>query len=126
MKNTLFIAFLMLTTFSFSQEKNKFEKFKTGTFTYQSGKTTIVVKRTESKQFEYFDGGKIVMNVEWTSDSTFVLTAKKIGGKPGCLSKGDWIKVKIVKVNGNKYTAKYYSEFCGFGETVFTKIEEEL
>ena len=126
MKNFISLIFILVATMSFSQDENPYEKFKTGTFTYTSGKQTIVIKRTSKKQIEYFDGGKIVMNVEWTSDSTFTLIAKKIGGKPGCLSKGDWIKVKIVKVEGETYTAKFYSEFCGNGTTVFTKVEEEL
>jgi len=66
------------------------------------------------------------MNVEWTSDSTFILTVKSLGGEKGCLSKGDWIKVKIIKAEGETYTAKFYSEFCGNGETVFTRVDKKL
>ncbi len=126
MKNILSMIFILFSLFLFGQEENPYEKFKTGTFTYQAGKQTVVIKRTKNKHIEIVDGAKLVMDIEWTSDSTYVLTAKKIGGKPGCLSKGDWIKVKIVKIEGEAYTAKFYSEFCGNGTSVFTKVEEEL
>ncbi len=126
MKNIIALLFILATSFSFSQEENLYEKFKIGTFTYKAGKKTIVIKRTKKKHVEFVDGVKVAtMTVEWTSDSTFVLTAKKID-EPGCMSKGDWIKVKIVKIDGETYTAKYYSENCGNGTTVFTKVEEEI
>ncbi len=125
MKNIIALLFILAATFSFSQDENPYEKFKTGTFTYQAGKTTVVIKRTKKKHIEIVDGVKMVMDIEWTSDSTYVLTARKISS-PGCLSKGEWIKVKIVKIEGETYTAKFYSENCGNGSTVFTKVEDEL
>jgi hypothetical protein len=121
------LSFLVISLLDvFGQNNDCLKNHRTGKYTYKSRGKTVEVIRTEKEQTEIYNNGKskLILSVEWTSGSTYVLTFKKgINAPPGCLTEGDWIKVTIVKCYGKQYAAKYTSNKCGEGENVFEKIE---
>ncbi len=126
-KHMLLLLFVCAGVISFAQESNKYEKFKTGTFTYAgdaySG-TKIV--RTKSKQTEIINNGqaKVIMKIKWINDSTYVLTLVKAVNAPGCLKKGDTITTVITSSTGNQYTFRSETANCGGAEATIVKVED--
>jgi len=59
MKNILLFLFLVISSFTFSQDDNPYEKFKTGTFTYQAGKQTVLIKRTKKNTLKVLKEGEL-------------------------------------------------------------------
>ncbi|SMC81345.1 hypothetical protein [Moheibacter sediminis] len=121
--------FLLITLCCFgigqSQESNIYSKFKTGKFSYEGNSGKVEIIRTEKKNIEIFNNGKskLINEIKWINDSTYILTHKKSINASGCLDKGDWVKSTIIKVDGNSYTIKAISNKCGEGQTVIHKTE---
>lgn len=108
------------------QDNACLSKMRTGTFTYLVGVTTITVKRTKSKQVESFNNGKskvIVNKIRWSSDNEYTARFVKAINAPGCLEKGELMKVAITGCELNKYTVRISSDRCGEAETIVTKID---
>lgn len=97
-------------------------KMKTGKFEYRSSGTLVTIKRTKKKHIESYGSLKAKLTINWTSDSTYVLKTYK-DDVNGCLKLGDPIYVTITTCKDDKYTAKYHTENCGKGESVFTKTK---
>ncbi len=111
---------------SVAQKVDCLKNHRTGKYTYQSRGQMVEIVRTENEQTEIFNDGKskLILSVEWLNNSTYLLTLKQaVNSSKGCLSVGDWIKVTIVKCYGKQYSAKYESNKCGAGESVFVKVE---
>src|SRR5690606_18000766 len=111
-----------------AQEQSCLESFHTGSFRYESESNTIYVERTKTKHVETFNNGssKIIMRVNWLTDSTYTLTLQKLVNAPGCLIKADVIMSRITKCSDNSYLCAYETEGCGrvTGETRFFRIIE--
>lgn len=118
---------ILFAGISYSQEKEeegKYDRFRTGKFTYTGENKGAIIIRTKNKQTEIYPDGKskIVMKIKWTSDSTYVLTFIK-SDIDGCLEKGDWIKVELINEDGDRFTGRCSSEKCGGGIIPFVKLE---
>lgn len=122
MKKFVLLLFCAINVISISQTKNCLDNIKTGTFYYDSHGKKVIVKRTKRKQIEYYNNGnsKIVNRIEWVSDTEYILTFVKEKNSPGCLKKGDRMKITILECNENTYKAKIESKNCGNGEVVIT------
>ena len=124
------IALLSYSVFVFGnlsgQDSGCLEKFRTGTFQYETGGgEKVIIYRTKRKQTEVFNNGKskLILKIKWLNDSTYLLIQKKAVNAPGCLKKGDIIKTRVVSCEGERFTCEYSSERCGKGKSVFLKLE---
>ncbi len=118
------LALTFLAGSAFAQEA-RYDDFKTGTFTYESQEGEVEIIRTKTKQIEIYNDGKskLITNIKWENDSTYVLTHKKAINAEGCLDKGDWIRTKIISRDGNRYEADFVSNKCGRGTAIFIKLK---
>jgi len=98
---------------------------RTGKFTYfgQQGKVEII--RTETEQTEIYNDGKSkgVLDINWISDTEYILTLRLAENAPGCVKVGDVIKTKILNCEGNKYYYESSCESCGEDHNTLVKIE---
>ncbi len=118
---SIFFSFFNLS----AQNFHAIERFKTGVFIYENRDSSRQIIRTKKKQTEVFNEGKskLVFDVEWTSDTTYLLRFKKSHNAPGCLQKHDFIAVIILSVDSDCYTCRFISNRCGEGTGVFYKID---
>ena len=129
MKNSKPITILFLSLFVpgflYAQSAECMANMKTGTFEYKTEGVTITIARTKTKQIESYDNGKskVISKITWISDNEYISTFVKAVNAPGCLKKGDEVRVKILACNAKEYTASIVSEKCGSGETTISKIE---
>jgi hypothetical protein len=127
-KRLLFLSLLLngLSLISFGQNKDCLKSMRTGKFTYagRNGEG-IEILRSKGEQVELTNNGrsKLILSIDWRAEDIYVLTLKKIVNNQGCLNPGDWIRVKIIACEGTSYKAKFDSERCGSGESVFVKLE---
>src|SRR5690554_7101380 len=72
------LALTFLAGSAFAQEA-RYDDFKTGTFTYESQEGEVEIIRTKTKQIEIYNDGKskLITNIKWENDSTYVLTDRK-------------------------------------------------
>ncbi len=121
-----FFSFFVCSLNLFAQNSRSIEEFKTGVFLYEGMDSTKQITRTKNKQIEVFNEGKskLVFDVEWTSDTTYLLRFKKAVNAPGCLQKYDCIAVVINSISENSYSCRYISNNCGEGTSVFYKIDQ--
>lgn len=122
----LTLSLIGLNIHSYGQDKDCLASMKTGKFAYEAryGQDVEII-RNEGEQVELTNKGKskLILDVEWKTEAEYVLTLKEMISSKGCLKLGDWIKVTIVECEGARYVAKYESEHCGKGESVFVKLE---
>lgn len=106
-------------------EGSAYKNFKIGKFTYEGREEEVEIIRTNKTQTEIYNGGKskLILNIEWVNDSTYLLTHKESINASGCLNKGDWIKATIIDTKKDKYTCSYTSNKCGEGKSVFIKLD---
>ena len=117
MKTILTVLFssLFLSFTASSQSSECLDKIKTGKFKYMASGAVIEVTRTKTKQIETFNNGKskVISKIKWISDTECILTFEKEINAPGCLKKGDKMKMTILECDGNEYLVSVTSENCG-------------
>ena len=122
----LTLSIIGLIINSHGQDKDCLKSIKTGKFTYEGryGQGVEIV-RNEGEQVELTNKGKsrLILSVEWNTETNYVLTLKEMINSKGCLKVGDWIKVTILECEGTRNVAKYESEHSGKGESVFIKMQ---
>lgn len=125
LKKLMFCSLLFLNMICFSQNTKDYEGFKIGIFQYEANGELIEIKRTKKKHVETYNNGnsKLILKVKWLDESTLLLIYKRSVNAPGCLKKGDWVKVEILKINGDIYTCKVSSEKCGTDKADIIKRE---
>lgn len=66
---------------------------------------------------------KVVNKIEWISDTEYYVIFVKAKNSPGCLKKGDKMKVTISECTENSYHALIVTEHCGGvrAETTLTR-----
>jgi hypothetical protein len=123
--------FLIMLLLSSCQSKGTIDKaclkeIRTGKFAYEGryGQDVEII-RTKDQQVEIINKGKSkqILEVKWTSETTYILTLREVVNSKPCLKIGETINVTVVKCDGKRYLAKYSSERCGKGESTFIKIE---
>lgn len=120
------LAILIFTnTLCFGQNSDQYKSFKTGTFTYLNSESKVKIVRSENEQVEIYNDGesRLILDIHWENDSTYVLTLKQAINAPGCLQIGDWIKTTITSAEKSRYTCTYTSNRCGSGESEFIKLK---
>ena len=106
MQRSLFLLLLLFITSCYQPERDC-EKFKTGTFEFQSYlegelvKTTFV--RNDSMEVDYFRGKSDTSSVRWINNCEYVLRNKH----PKNRSEEKPIHIKILTTKGNTYTFEY-------------------
>ncbi len=123
-----FLFFLLLCFLSagaFAQDSECLANIRTGTFEYDANGITITVVRTKKKQIETYNNGqsKLVNKVEWISENEYRLTFVKQVNAPGCLKKGDVMRLKILHCSANSYAVEIKSEQCGNATTTITRVK---
>lgn len=100
------------------------ETIKTGKFyiEVQPG-DTLFIERTETEQIETYKNGKLYCDLKWTGSNEYVLTFKKCD-EPGCLKKGDKMKITILECDEKSYKAKIASKNCGSLEVTIMKYNK--
>jgi len=125
-KSTIILILSLITPcFLFAQNPECIANMKTGTFEYKTEGVTITIVRTQTKQIESHNNGKskIISKITWTSDNEYITTFVKAVNSPGCLQKGDEVRVKILSCNGKEYTSFSASEKCGSGQVTILKVK---
>ncbi len=103
----LSVAFLLLSLASCFQPERKCEKFRTGTFefeTYLNGemvKTTFV--RNDSIEIDYFNNKVDSSTIRWINDCEYIL--KNIN--PKNMTEEKPLHMKILTTKGDTYTFEY-------------------
>lgn len=119
MKNLFFFICFFALAFAAGAQDN-YKQFRTGRFAYGpwyvvkgdtlkfpstvAGKSIVV--RTEKKQYEYIENKVAEFDIEWESDSVYIM--KFVSPDSGGFKKGDTIRVTILGATGNTY--RYRSE----------------
>lgn len=105
------------------EEDHPYQAFRTGTFVYDNADNVEVI-RTKKKQTTEVDNGarKMVSDIEWMNDSTYVLTVKRIVNYPGCLEVGDQILVQVTGVDGDRFYFEAISKKCGNANGAMRKL----
>ena len=119
-----FLFFSFSLTF-FSQKKDPYKRFKKGEFAYVGQENAVKIIRTKRKQIEVFGDGKskLILKIDWTNDSTYVLTHLKSINANGCLKKGEQIITTIINSTADKYTCFYTTKNCGEGRSAIIKLK---
>lgn len=126
MKKAILLTLLgFLYTVAFAQDSSKYEKFRTGTFQYEDLGAAVTIERTEDTQTETYQGGqsKLILDIEWLNDSTYLLTHRESINAPGALEPGDQLTTTINTAEGNRYEGTYTSNVGKSGKCTFIKIE---
>ena len=120
----ILITLVCGTFFTFSQRPNDYSKFKTGTFIYPDFPDAKIVRK-KRKQIEIYNkrSSKVIMKIKWTSNSSYILTVKKLVNDSSCLKIGDVIKVKLTSSNGNTYFYDHSTKKCGNGSGSIKKVD---
>lgn len=121
----LILPFLFLAPQLRGQDSTCIQTFKTGTFTYKGKKEEVEVIRTKSTQIERYNGGnsELVLSIDWSSDSSYILTLQRAINAPGCLEKGDTIRTRISRCEKGRLVGRSETEDCGGQE--FVMVEKE-
>ncbi|MFT7614854.1 MAG: hypothetical protein ACI9J3_003841 [Parvicellaceae bacterium] len=114
---TLLLFICLIGSFN-AQTNDCVGKIKTGKFEYYAGDVTITVVRTKKKQIETFNSSKVINKIKWISETEYITTFVKEINLPGCLEKGDKMKMTIVECNGTEYKVQATSAKCGNVEVV--------
>ena len=113
-----------LNGFAQTQEDH-LKRHRTGIYQYADSRFAgYVIKRTKKRQIEYSKEKKekLVLKIEWKSDSEYWLTLKK-SNVSGCLKVGYVIKTQITSATPTSYSSSFIAEGCGAGETKFIKLK---
>jgi hypothetical protein len=107
MKRLLTILIVLLSVYSYAQQKDC-RKFKDGKFFIpDSGYGASHIERKGERQLEYGEGSglRLGFKVEWQSECAYTLTLTEIIENPNNikLNLGETLKVEIIEVKSNSY-----------------------
>lgn len=117
-----------LSEFEFVIDEKPFKDWHIGKFYYKEPKIgTFLINRTDSIQEEFIKSSGMIVefDIEWTSDSTYILSFAKISENPGNneIAKGAERMVKkctMTKLTELSYIEKATSNLSA--DTILTKI----
>lgn len=99
------------------------ETFKTGTFRYVDVNDGSIIVREKNRQFEISGETKVAYNLEWTSDSDYLIYRLKNVSNPPTKDNIEFVKVRIIAWTKNKYYCQYISSGNNGGTCVFEKLD---
>jgi hypothetical protein len=121
----LYFFSLLLCFNGHSQSTECLKNIKTGKFEYTAPDGIVTVIRTKKKQIELIDNGnaKLINKIKWISDNEYILTFVKAINSPGCLEKGDTMRMTITDCDKYVYTVYATSENCGSAQLKISIVE---
>ena len=122
----LFVAVLGMAFTANAQVSECAKKMREGKFTYEGQENEVEIVRTKTKQTETWNNGKskLVLEIEWKSDTEYWLTYKRmVNVEKSAVNKGDVIKIKIISCEGNKYFYECRGDNTNYSDGTIIKLE---